>query len=87
MKDHYNPYEDPTLKLTKPEETNDNIDEVRGFNDVISYFDIINGHPVPKKSEDLPKRFRKLFKFLMIAAVVYFVFATLWNTLAILFTS
>jgi hypothetical protein len=71
VSDHYNPYEDESLRLTKPEKPLEPIERRKGFNDVMDYFDIINGYQVPKKLDSFPKKYRKLFRYAIIAYLAF----------------
>lgn len=85
MGDHYNPYEDKTLQYTHPEEPEEPIATKQGFNDVINYFDIINGHQVPKEGEAVPKKFKFLFRVIVIGALAWILYTAIAQLISVIF--
>jgi len=86
MDGHYNPYEDPALQLTKPKQPEEPIETKQGFNDVMQHFDIVNGVPMPKKTEDLPKRWRKILRWVIIVWLIWVGYSILSNLISIFFS-
>lgn len=70
--ERYNPYEDPSLHENQPVTKPQPIDERCGFNDVMEYYDIVNGHQMPKRMDHLPRIVRGVFKWVVILMVSSF---------------
>ncbi|WEK55998.1 MAG: hypothetical protein P0Y55_08105 [Candidatus Cohnella colombiensis] len=67
----YNPYEDQTLHIIQPE-PNEPIHEREGFNDVMKYYDTIQGYQNPKQLGHIPTRIQQVVRWAIIVCVGIF---------------
>ncbi|QJD83223.1 hypothetical protein [Cohnella herbarum] len=71
MDNKYNPYDDKTIHTTQPD-SNFDLSERQGFNDVIKHYDAVNGFQNPKQLNHFPRSLRQIIRWAIIINISIF---------------
>jgi hypothetical protein len=72
MDKKYNPFDDKSIHITQPVSNSDDT-ERQGFNDVIKYYDAINGFQSPKQLNQFPRSLKQIIRWAIILYVSTFI--------------
>ena len=78
-REKFNPYEDETIHASQPEQEPANVEDRQGFNDVMKHYDIINGHQMPKRLDQLPAWLRWVVRPIIIINIGGFLLLQIWS--------